>query len=156
MPPKRTAPRNSGGQKNRRKRARAKNSGSSSNPQNEAPLHSLLGGSDNQPLSKLNRPRPKGSTKKKRGKHIFLESDDPLEKVSSKLNHKTPTKANSLTRLIQNIVDKSPMPDGYTFVPKGDVYITRNCRIKTKESDQMVYTVWVSPFSTPTGTNHPC
>ncbi|KAJ5994767.1 hypothetical protein N7481_001744 [Penicillium waksmanii] len=79
------------------------------------------GGSDNQPLSKLNRPRSKGSTKKKRGKHIFLESDDPLEK---------------------NIVDKSPMPDGYIFVPKGDVYITRNCRIKTKESDQMVYTVW--------------
>ncbi|KAJ5743221.1 hypothetical protein N7533_010323 [Penicillium manginii] len=58
------------------------------------------GGSDNQPLSKLNRPRPKSSAKKKRGKHIFLESDDPLEK---------------------NIVDKSPMPDGYIFVQKGDV-----------------------------------
>ncbi|CAI7574000.1 unnamed protein product [Penicillium pancosmium] len=34
------------------------------------------------------------------------------------------------------------MPDGYVFVPKGDVYITRNCRIKTKESDQMVYSIW--------------
>lgn len=36
------------------------------------------------------------------------------------------------------------MPDGYAFVPKGDVYITRMCRIKTKESHQAVYTVYVS------------
>lgn len=36
------------------------------------------------------------------------------------------------------------MPDGYVFVTKGDAYITRTCRIKTKETHQVVYTVYVS------------
>jgi hypothetical protein len=36
------------------------------------------------------------------------------------------------------------MPKGYTFVPKGDVYITRKCRLMTKDSDQVVYKVYVS------------
>ncbi|KAJ5226480.1 hypothetical protein N7468_007705 [Penicillium chermesinum] len=31
---------------------------------------------------------------------------------------------------------------GYVFVPKGDVYITRHCRRKTKESNQVIYSVW--------------
>lgn len=47
--------------------------------------HSPAGESDNMPPSGSKRPRPKkpASTKKKaRGKQIFLESDDPLEKVS--------------------------------------------------------------------------
>jgi hypothetical protein len=103
MPPKRTAPRESGGKKNRRKRARTKNSTIPSNvpnAPNAAPLHSLLGGSDNQPLSKLNRPRPKSSAKKKRGKHIFLESDDPLEKVSSILEFSGPKQ--SLSHLLEH------------------------------------------------------
>lgn len=36
------------------------------------------------------------------------------------------------------------MPDGYVFVPKGDVYVTRKCKINTKESLQAVYVVYVS------------
>lgn len=36
------------------------------------------------------------------------------------------------------------MPAGYSFVPKGDVYITRKCRLMTKEIDQVVYKVYVS------------
>jgi hypothetical protein len=36
------------------------------------------------------------------------------------------------------------MPDGYVLVPKGDVYITRHCRSKTKESGRTVYVVYVS------------
>ncbi|KAJ5578759.1 uncharacterized protein N7459_007723 [Penicillium hispanicum] len=51
------------------------------------------------------------------------ESNDPLEK---------------------NIFERAPLPDGYVFVPKGDVYITRHCRVKTKESHQVVYVVYVS------------
>ena len=35
----------------------------------------------------------------------------------------------------------SPMPPGYVFVPKGDVYITKNCRQKTYERGQTVYVV---------------
>lgn len=55
-----------------------------------------------------------------------------------------PTK---LTPALQNVVDKSAIPDGYVFVAKGDVYVTRKCRVETKESNRMVYTVWVSPTS---------
>jgi hypothetical protein len=45
---------------------------------------------------------------------------------------------------MQNIIGPVPMPDGYVFVPKGDMYVTRHCRSKTKESHQAVYVVYVS------------
>ncbi len=35
----------------------------------------------------------------------------------------------------------SPMPNGYQFVPKGDVYITKNCRKKTHEAGEKLYVV---------------
>jgi hypothetical protein len=35
---------------------------------------------------------------------------------------------------------------GYVFVPKGDVYITRHCRSKTKEAGKIVYVIYVSSF----------
>jgi hypothetical protein len=35
----------------------------------------------------------------------------------------------------------APMPKGYQFVPKGDVYITRSCRIKTHQGGQTLYVV---------------
>jgi hypothetical protein len=35
-------------------------------------------------------------------------------------------------------------PEGYVFVPKGDVYITRKCTTLTQESGQEVYIVYVS------------
>lgn len=44
------------------------------------------------------------------------------------------------------------MPDGYVLVPKGDVYITRHCRSKTKESDQIVYVVYVCLKAKPSDT----
>lgn len=34
-----------------------------------------------------------------------------------------------------------PMPSGYVFVPKGDVYITKNCRQETYLAGQTVYVV---------------
>ncbi|KAK0711703.1 hypothetical protein B0H67DRAFT_455409, partial [Lasiosphaeris hirsuta] len=36
----------------------------------------------------------------------------------------------------------SPMPSGYQFVPKGDVYITKNCRQKTHAAGQTLYVVF--------------
>lgn len=36
---------------------------------------------------------------------------------------------------------KSSLPDGYSFVPKGNVYITSNCRKMTQESGRSVYLV---------------
>lgn len=33
------------------------------------------------------------------------------------------------------------MPQGYTFVPKGNVYITKNCRKKTHEAERSLYVV---------------
>lgn len=35
----------------------------------------------------------------------------------------------------------SPMPPGYVFVPKGDVYITSNCRKRTHAAGRAVYVV---------------
>ncbi|KAG8157120.1 hypothetical protein KVR01_013110 [Diaporthe batatas] len=38
-------------------------------------------------------------------------------------------------------VSKSALPKGYAFVPKGNVYITSNCRKQTQERDRPVFTV---------------
>ncbi|KAJ5088479.1 hypothetical protein N7456_012095 [Penicillium angulare] len=54
---------------------------------------------------------------------ILPPSDDPLE---------------------ENIFEREPMPEGYVFVPKGSVYITRHCRSNTKESKKVVFVVYVS------------
>ncbi|KAK4448944.1 hypothetical protein QBC34DRAFT_101059 [Podospora aff. communis PSN243] len=35
----------------------------------------------------------------------------------------------------------APMPKGYQFVRKGDVYITRSCRVKTHQAGQTLYVV---------------
>ncbi|KAM7192763.1 DUF2293 domain containing protein [Naviculisporaceae sp. PSN 640] len=35
----------------------------------------------------------------------------------------------------------STMPSGYVFVPKGDVFITKNCRLKTHDAGRKLYVV---------------
>ncbi|KAJ5382148.1 hypothetical protein N7517_000059 [Penicillium concentricum] len=77
-------------------------------------------GSPVQPLAEVLNETTKRKPKKTWAALIPV-SDDPLEK---------------------NIVEKVPMPDGYALVPKGDVYITRHCRSKTKESERIVYVVY--------------
>ncbi|RAL17001.1 DUF2293 domain-containing protein [Aspergillus homomorphus CBS 101889] len=63
-----------------------------------------------------------GRLSPKRGRIAILPpSSDPLEK---------------------NCLRQDPCPKNYTFVPKGDVYITRHCRSKTKEAHQVVYVVY--------------
>ncbi|KAE8392280.1 hypothetical protein ETB97_001152 [Aspergillus alliaceus] len=42
----------------------------------------------------------------------------------------------------KNCFEREPFPQGYVLVPKGDVYITRNCRANTKASERVVYTVY--------------
>ncbi|KAL2182062.1 uncharacterized protein P884DRAFT_282179 [Thermothelomyces heterothallicus CBS 202.75] len=37
--------------------------------------------------------------------------------------------------------EHEPMPKGYRFVPKGNVYITKNCRKKTHEAGKTLYVV---------------
>ncbi|PYI04139.1 hypothetical protein BO78DRAFT_348139 [Aspergillus sclerotiicarbonarius CBS 121057] len=44
--------------------------------------------------------------------------------------------------LEKNCFKREASPARYVFVPKGDVYITRHCRSKTKESGQIVYVVY--------------
>ncbi|KAF3398390.1 hypothetical protein F1880_006447 [Penicillium rolfsii] len=58
---------------------------------------------------------------KKKSKPRIPESEDPLE---------------------DNVYERTTMPEGYSFVPKGDVYITRKCRLLTKDSNQVVYKVY--------------
>ncbi|KAI0143389.1 hypothetical protein BJ166DRAFT_453497, partial [Pestalotiopsis sp. NC0098] len=35
----------------------------------------------------------------------------------------------------------TPMPEGYVFVPKGNVYVTAKCRKQTQAADRIVYVV---------------
>ncbi|KAL2853340.1 hypothetical protein BJY01DRAFT_244128 [Aspergillus pseudoustus] len=42
----------------------------------------------------------------------------------------------------KNCLQRDPLPDNYVFVPSGNIYVTRNCRSKTKESHRLVYKVW--------------
>ncbi|KAL4986170.1 hypothetical protein BDW68DRAFT_178984 [Aspergillus falconensis] len=41
-----------------------------------------------------------------------------------------------------NCLEKVPLPTDYVFVPRGDVYVTRHCRSKTKEDHRLVYKVY--------------
>ncbi|KAL4781417.1 hypothetical protein BJX76DRAFT_363579 [Aspergillus varians] len=41
----------------------------------------------------------------------------------------------------KNCLQRDPLPENYVFVPRGDVYVTRNCRSRTKESHRLVYKV---------------
>ncbi|PYH49483.1 DUF2293 domain-containing protein [Aspergillus saccharolyticus JOP 1030-1] len=72
----------------------------------------------------------------KAGKTTILPpSSDPLEK---------------------NCFRRVPCPTNYTFVPKGDVYITRHCRSKTKEARQVVYVVYDDKGKSTLGLRVPC
>ncbi|KAL2796800.1 hypothetical protein BJX66DRAFT_131019 [Aspergillus keveii] len=42
----------------------------------------------------------------------------------------------------KNCLQREPLPDDYVFVPSGNIYVTRNCRSKTKESHRLVYKVY--------------
>ncbi|KAJ9297194.1 hypothetical protein DTO271G3_4487 [Paecilomyces variotii] len=44
--------------------------------------------------------------------------------------------------LEKTCIEKDPLPAGYIFVRRGDVYITRHCRSKTKDSKRTVYLVY--------------
>ncbi|KAJ5345814.1 hypothetical protein N7452_003818 [Penicillium brevicompactum] len=84
-----------------------------------------------------------------RDKVRSTDSPQPLDEVLNERKRK-PKKKSSIPipvsddPLEKNIPEKTPMPQGYVLVPKGDVYVTRHCRSKTKDADQIVYVVYVS------------
>ena len=45
--------------------------------------------------------------------------------------------------LIQTCFEHNPIPKGYVFVCKGDVYVTRNCTRRSKDCELTVYIVYV-------------
>ncbi|EAW07171.1 DUF2293 domain-containing protein [Aspergillus clavatus NRRL 1] len=57
--------------------------------------------------------------------------------------------------LEENCLEREPLPEGYVFVPKGDVYVTRNCRVQTKESQRLVYAVYNNAGKRTTGLRVP-
>lgn len=83
---------------------------------------------------------------------IFL-----VDKMSAK-NEKRPFRKKTGPQKTQRPVHKKrkstaifprpQAPEGYVFVPKGDVYITRRCTTLTQEAGQVVHIVYVS---VPTG-----
>ncbi|KAL2006875.1 hypothetical protein VTN00DRAFT_9543 [Thermoascus crustaceus] len=87
---------------------------------------------------------------------VISDSDDSTEDAMDYIMDKKrggqepakqiPTKQNevpvSTEPLEKNCLQRHPVPEGYVFVPKGDVYITRHCRSQTKESGRTVYVVY--------------
>ncbi|KAJ9329405.1 hypothetical protein DTO027B5_8439 [Paecilomyces variotii] len=67
-------------------------------------------------------PSPPPQPSRRQPKRVMIPiSTDPLEKTC---------------------IEKDPLPAGYIFVRRGDVYITRHCRSKTKDSKRTVYLVY--------------
>ncbi|KAL4873788.1 hypothetical protein BDV12DRAFT_159611 [Aspergillus spectabilis] len=58
------------------------------------------------------------------------------------MKYQLATKWSSSEPFEKNCLQKEPLPDDYVFVPRGDVYLTRNCRSKTKASHRLVYKVY--------------
>lgn len=96
-----------------------------------------------QPLGEVINEKKRKPKKKKASSVPIPVSDDPLEKVCI-----VPDLFKFIYSHEQNIPENIPMPAGYVLVPKGDVYVTRHCRSKTKDIDQIVYVVYVSFPST--------
>lgn len=42
----------------------------------------------------------------------------------------------------ETCIETDPMPEGFVFVPKGDPYITRNCKSRSKDAGSTVYIVY--------------
>ncbi|CEO59516.1 hypothetical protein PMG11_04190 [Penicillium brasilianum] len=57
--------------------------------------------------------------------------------------------------LEDNVSELAPMPEGYSFIPNGDVYITLRCRLKAWESNQFVYKVYDALDNVPIGIRVP-
>ncbi|KAL4915531.1 hypothetical protein BDW62DRAFT_188390 [Aspergillus aurantiobrunneus] len=55
----------------------------------------------------------------------------------------------------KNCLQRDPLPTDYVFVPRGDVYVTRHCRSKTKESHRLVYKVYDNTGKKPLGIRIP-
>ncbi|KAI1349709.1 hypothetical protein F5Y01DRAFT_327026 [Xylaria sp. FL0043] len=79
--------------------------------------------------------------------HMTLrgEADSSVSNRDTKMTTQPPN-ANISTlpsfSTIEPVVrDTSPMPPGYSFVPKGNQYVTRHCRRQTQQSHKVVYAV---------------
>ncbi|KAL2824939.1 hypothetical protein BDW59DRAFT_162130 [Aspergillus cavernicola] len=81
----------------------------------------------------------------------------PVEpKVSPRVvKYKIATQWPSSEPFEKNCLQTDPLPDDYVFVPRGNVYVTRNCRSKTKGSHQLVYKVYDNTGKKPVGIRIP-
>ncbi|KAL1860960.1 hypothetical protein Plec18170_001474 [Paecilomyces lecythidis] len=69
------------------------------------------------------------------------QAQAPSREISQGKRPKIPISTDPLEK---TCVEKDPLPAGYIFVRRGDVYITRHCRSKTKDSKRIVYLVYDS------------
>ncbi|CAG8081310.1 unnamed protein product [Penicillium salamii] len=94
------------------------------------------------------RKRKRQPKSKRRKRDALSASSKPLEEVTNETKRKRKPQKKAVPipisddPLEKNIPENTPMPEGYILVPKGDVYITRHCRSKTKDNDQIVYVVY--------------
>ncbi|KAJ9193872.1 hypothetical protein DTO164E3_7630 [Paecilomyces variotii] len=70
---------------------------------------------------------------------VQTSSPSPPPQPSQPKRVKIPISTDPLEK---TCIEKDPLPAGYIFVRRGDVYITRHCRSKTKDSKRTVYLVY--------------
>ncbi|RAL05498.1 DUF2293 domain-containing protein [Aspergillus ibericus CBS 121593] len=82
--------------------------------------------------------------KRDRGDFVGVAKSSKTERGSPKVGRyaRLSILPPSTEPLEKNCFEREASPARYVFVPKGDVYITRHCRSKTKESGQVVYMVY--------------
>ncbi|KAL5002496.1 hypothetical protein BDV10DRAFT_156768 [Aspergillus recurvatus] len=66
----------------------------------------------------------------------------PRKPTSGLAKYKAVTQWPSAEPFEMNCLERVPLPADYVFVPRGDVYVTRHCRSKTKEDHLLVYKVY--------------
>ncbi|KAJ2995229.1 hypothetical protein NUW58_g1335 [Xylaria curta] len=70
------------------------------------------------------------------------DSTECDSKTATPLSHASASTLPTLSKHREPVVrDSSPMSHGYSFVPKGNPYLTRNCRQRTQQEGQLVYAV---------------
>lgn len=77
--------------------------------------------------------------------HIYLPyhtSDSPNVYLTTPSTPPTPLpRTTTMPPTETSVPATTPLPPGYRFIPKGDVYITKNCRLRTLAANRPLYIV---------------
>ncbi|GAW24859.1 hypothetical protein ANO14919_144540 [Xylariales sp. No.14919] len=104
------------------------------------PLPGLPPGKLRQDIPDRNSPHP--MTRRSSTRDSMHNRDSTIsDNTTTQLPHASTSALPTFSTVEPVIRESSPMPPGYSFVPKGDPYLTRHCRQQTQQAHQVVYVV---------------